>query len=129
MKAFDGENSLQLASFHTISKGFLGECGFRGGYCELVGVPSEIKAQILKLSSINLCSNTVGQVMVGIMSNPPKRGDPSYEQYATERDNILSSLKRRSKKLVKALNGLKGMSCTDSDGAMYAFPQIMLPRE
>ena len=28
-------NSVELASFHTISKGVLGECGLRGGYVEL----------------------------------------------------------------------------------------------
>lgn len=27
--------SVELASFHTVSKGVLGECGLRGGYVEL----------------------------------------------------------------------------------------------
>ena len=27
------EGQLQLVSFHSISKGFLGECGLRGGMC------------------------------------------------------------------------------------------------
>lgn len=29
-------NSVELASFHTVSKGVYGECGLRGGYMELV---------------------------------------------------------------------------------------------
>ena len=29
LKAFEGENPLQMISFHSISKGFIGECGIR----------------------------------------------------------------------------------------------------
>lgn len=125
--AFEGSKKLQLASFHTISKGFVGECGFRGGYCEFLGIPADVQAQIIKLSSINLCPNTMGQVMVGLMSNPPKPGDPSHEQYVAERDAIKDSLKTRANKLSKALNAIDGMSCTDIEGAMYAFPSIHMP--
>ena len=52
MQAFVGENPLQLISFHSVSKGFLGECGFRGGYFELLGIPAEVKQEIYKLASI-----------------------------------------------------------------------------
>jgi len=31
----------------------------------------EITQQLVKLKSINLCSNSVGQVMVDLMCNPP----------------------------------------------------------
>ena len=43
---------LQLVSFHSVSKGFLGECGIRGGYFELTGFDPEVQAQLLKLVSI-----------------------------------------------------------------------------
>merc|ERR1712094_77214 len=36
-------------------------------------------------------------------------------------------LKRRSRKLVAALNELEGVTCNEAQGAMYAFPQIRLP--
>jgi aspartate/methionine/tyrosine aminotransferase len=55
-------SDLQMISFHSISKGFLGECGLRGGYFELFGIDATVKAQLYKLASISLCSNTVGQV-------------------------------------------------------------------
>lgn len=55
---------------------------------------------------------------------PPRSGQPSYQLYASERDTILSSLKRRAQKLSRALNELPGMSCNPCDGAMYAFPQV-----
>ena len=127
LKAFDGENPLQLVSFHSISKGFLGECGLRGGYFELLGIPAEVKAEIYKLASISLCSNTIGQMATGLMVQPPKKGESWYEQYANERDSILKSLNRRANILSVALNALPGISCTSIDGAMYAFPTITLP--
>ena len=36
--------ALQLVSFHSVSKGFLGECGMRGGYFELLGFDAEVGA-------------------------------------------------------------------------------------
>ena len=72
-----------------ISKGFLGECGLRGGYFELYGFDADVQAQLLKLASIGLCSNTVGQVATGLMVAPPKPGDASYASYKRERDGIL----------------------------------------
>jgi len=118
---------LELISFHSISKGFLGECGFRGGYFELCGVSAAVKDEIYKLASISLCSNTVGQVATGIMVQPPKEGDESYALYAKEKADILDSLKRRASKVAQILNKLEGVECQDSEGAMYAFPTIKLP--
>jgi hypothetical protein len=40
------------------------------------------------------CFVRVVCVQVGLMVNPPKPGDESYELYVQERDAILSSLKR-----------------------------------
>ncbi|CAM9366800.1 unnamed protein product [Phaeothamnion confervicola] len=119
--------ALQIFSLHSTSKGFLGECGFRGGYMELHGVPADVHAQFYKLACISLCSNTLGQIMTGLMVNPPTAGDASYAQYAAERDAILSSLKRRATALVAALNALEGVTCQPAEGAMYAFPRLMLP--
>lgn len=124
----DVERELQLLSFHSVSKGFLGECGRRGGYMEISNsVPSDVVAEMYKMASVNLCPNVDGQLMVGLMVNPPAQGDESYEQYVGERNAILSSLGRRAKKLVSILNTLPGVSCNDAEGAMYAFPKIEIP--
>ena len=123
------DEDLQMISFHSISKGFLGECGLRGGYFELFGIPDAVKQQIYKLASISLCSNTLGQIATGIMVQPPKAGDESYNTYISERDTILQSMKRRACSLSVALNKLPGISCTSIDGAMYAFPTVKLSRE
>ena len=75
------KSKCQLMSFHSVSKGVVGECGRRGGYLELMNIDPEVEEQILKLFSIGLCSNISGQIMVGCMVNPPKPGDASYVQF------------------------------------------------
>jgi alanine transaminase len=120
-------NDVQLISFMSTSKGFYGECGRRGGYMELVGFDDDVNSLINKIASVNLCSNTAGQILMSLVMDPPKAGDVSYDLYVKERDAILSSLKRRAKLIVDGLNKLEGVSCNDAEGAMYAFPTITLP--
>ncbi len=119
----------ELFSFHSCSKGFIGECGKRGGYMEVNGVLPEVREQIYKAASISLCSNVHGQVMVELMVNPPKPGDESWELYDEETTTILISLKRRAQKLVEGFNELEGVSCNSAQGAMYTFPTITLPQK
>jgi len=121
------QNDIQMVSFHSISKGFLGECGKRGGYFELMGFDKDTIALIYKGASISLCSNVTGQIMMGLSCNPPKKGEPSFKQYNDEKNAILSSLKLRAEKLVEALNKLEGVSCQPANASMYAFPSITLP--
>ncbi|KAH9116493.1 hypothetical protein AeMF1_009584 [Aphanomyces euteiches] len=120
-------SDVELASFHSTSKGFTGECGRRGGYMELVNFAPDVLEEIYKLVSINLCSNIEGQLMVALMTNPPKPGDASYDLYVQQRDGIVSSLKRRAVKLVAAYNKLEGVTCNATEGAMYTFPKITIP--
>ena len=133
LKEMSPEPPLQLVSFHSTSKGFLGECGLRGGYLELCGFDPEVQvalfllfhvwprlnsmrpmrqAQLLKLVSIGLCSNTIGQIGTGLMVHPPRPGDPSYATYVAERDGIMSSLQRRAQRLVSAKLGLDCAQCS-----------------
>ena len=60
-------NEIELVSFHSTSKGVIGECGLRGGYMELCNFDEYAHGQILKLRSICLCSNTVGQITVSLL--------------------------------------------------------------
>lgn len=123
------ENQVQLVSFHSISKGVSGECGLRGGYFEMEGFDMDVRGQIYKLASISLCPNVPGQFAVGLMVNPPKSGDASYELDQKERGSIFESLARRAKKMAGKLNGLEGVSCQPVEGAMYAFPSLTLPKK
>lgn len=54
------DKSPELFSFHSTSKGIMGECGIRGGYFEVFNISPEVKAQLDKLRTMFLCSNTTG---------------------------------------------------------------------
>ena len=116
-----------IFSLHSTSKGVLGECGRRGGYSHLANIPKELYAQIMKLASINLCSNLSGQLMTDLMVKPPQPGDASYETYRKEYDGIFESLERRAKRLVEGINEIPGLHSQRIEGAMYAFPSLTLP--
>ena len=122
-----GETDVSLFSFHSCSKGFLGECGQRGGYMEIRNIPADVVAQITKMQSVSLCSNVTGQVATYCMVRPPKAGEPSYELYVKERDGILNEMKKRAVILAEGLNKVPGVHCNVVAGAMYAFPRIEIP--
>jgi aspartate/methionine/tyrosine aminotransferase len=122
-----GEEDVSLFSFHSVSKGFLGECGQRGGYMELRNIPPEVVAQVTRLQSVALCANLTGQVATYCMVRPPRPGDESYPLYASERDGVLGELRKRAILLAEGLNRIPGIRCNQVAGAMYAFPSITLP--
>ena len=122
-----GEKDVSLFSFHSCSKGFLGECGQRGGYMEVRNLPADVITQITKLQSVSLCSNVTGQVATYCMVRPPRPGEASHELYVRERDTVLSNLKERAQLLVEGLNRIPGIQCVPVAGSMYAFPRITLP--
>lgn len=118
---------LELVSFHSVSKGVFGECGKRGGFFNVDGILPSVVAELYKMSSISLCPNTIGQVVTDIMVRPPKKGDPSYDLYQSERSAIMVSLKRRAKQLGDALETLEGVHVVRPNSAMYLFPSIQIP--
>lgn len=119
--------SLELFSFHSVSKGFLGECGRRGGYVECHQICSAAKEAIYKCIALGLCANVAGQVTIELMLHPPKEGEPSYPLFAAERDGLLQSLARRSQLFCDAFNTMEGVSCSRAEGALYLFPQVRPP--
>ncbi|KAJ0257220.1 Alanine aminotransferase 1 [Hirschfeldia incana] len=124
-----GEKDICLVSFQSISKGYYGECGKRGGYMEVTGFTSDVREQIYKVASVNLCSNISGQILASLVMSPPKPGDESYESYMAEKEGILSSMARRAKTLEEGLKKLEGITCNRAEGAMYLFPCIKLPQK
>lgn len=124
-----GCEKLQLVSFHSTSKGLIGECGRRGGYMELHNICPYVQSQIYKLASSGLCSGVAGQIMTDLMVTPPQPGDESYEKFAAEEGVIFERLKTNAKALVKGLNEVDGIDCVQAEGAMYAFPRIELPEK
>ncbi|KAL0694708.1 hypothetical protein Bca4012_061888 [Brassica carinata] len=124
-----GEKDISLVSFQSISKGYYGECGKRGGYMEVTGFTTDVREQIYKVASVNLCSNISGQILASLVMSPPKPGDESYESYIAEKEGILSSMARRAKTLEEGLKKLEGITCNRAEGAMYLFPCIKLPQK
>jgi aspartate/methionine/tyrosine aminotransferase len=121
-------NDIPLFSFHSVSKGFLGECGHRGGYMEVRNVPEDVMAQLIKQQSISLCANVDGQLVTYLMVAPPKKGDESYDLYIKERDGILNDLKAKACIIGEGLNQVEGMTAGVPHGAMYAFVKFELPQ-
>ncbi|KAJ8301330.1 LOW QUALITY PROTEIN: hypothetical protein KUTeg_020317 [Tegillarca granosa] len=111
-------SNIELASFMSASKGFMGECGFRGGYCEIVNLDPE--ACLLKSISAKLCPPILGQIVIDVVTNPPKPNEPSYKKFMEEKENVLSLLKQKAKLVTDLFNSIEG-------GAMYAFPRLFLP--
>jgi aspartate/methionine/tyrosine aminotransferase len=124
-----GETEVALFTLHSISKGYLGECGHRGGYLEIRNVPASVLEQFVKLQSINLCANVVGQFATYLMVTPPQPGDESYPKYVAERNGILASLKRKAEILGEGINRIEGMNLEMPQGAMYGFVRFELPPE
>ena len=63
---------LQLVSFHTVSKGYWGECGQRGGYFEMTNIPPKVCLSIscllyiyisLKLQTRHFCIFRISEDM------------------------------------------------------------------
>ncbi|KAG7157580.1 Alanine aminotransferase 1-like [Homarus americanus] len=113
-------NQMELASFMSCSK----ECGLRGGYAEIVNLDPQVKTMYLKSISAKLCPTTLGQAVMECVVNPPREGEPSYEQFIEEKKAVLSSLAERAKMVAETFNSVPGMSCNVVQGAMYAFPQV-----
>lgn len=123
------ETDVSLFSLHSVSKGYLGECGHRGGYLELRNVPDDVLAEFIKIQSIGLCSNVSGQFATYFMVSPPQPGDESYATFIRERDGVLADLRAKAEILSNGLNAIPGMSVVVPRGAMYAFVSFRLPKE
>uniref|UniRef100_A0A7N5ZQ21 alanine transaminase n=1 Tax=Anabas testudineus TaxID=64144 RepID=A0A7N5ZQ21_ANATE len=122
-------DTVELASFHSTSKCYMGECGFRGGYMEIINMDDEVKAQLTKLVSVRLCPPVPGQALMDLVVNPPQPGEPSYDNFIKERTATLSALAEKAKLTEQILNTVHGISCNPVQGAMYSFPRIIIPEK
>ncbi|XP_068382241.1 alanine aminotransferase 1 isoform X2 [Eschrichtius robustus] len=117
----------ELASFHSVSKGYMGECGFRGGYVELVNMDAAVQQQMQKLRSVRLCPPTPGQVLLDVAVSPPAPSDPSFAQFQAEKRAVLAELAAKAKLTEQVFNETPGIRCNPVQGAMYSFPRVQLP--
>lgn len=125
-------NNCELASLNSTSKGLYGESGFRGGYLYVHNFNPEVVKQIIKLKSVNLCSNVPGQIMVDCLVNPPIGEDvtrQTKDKYLSERQALLDSFKRRAKAVTKFLNDMDNVRAKDIEGALFSFPQVKFSKK
>lgn len=117
----------ELASFHSISKGYMGECGLRGGYVEVVNMDPAVQQQMQKMMSVRLCPPLPGQAVLDMVVSPPEPSDPSFMQFQAEKQAVLADLAAKAKLTEQVFNAVPGIRCNPVQGAMYSFPRIELP--
>ena len=79
--------------------------------------------------SAKLCSTVLGQIGIDCIVKPPQPGEPSYELFKSEKDAVLAGLRKKAELVAKTLNSIPGVRCNQVAGAMYAFPQLLLPEK
>lgn len=90
------KESVEILTLHSVSKGLCGESGLRGGYIETHNIDEDVEQLMYKIRSMNLCSNTVGQIAVTLMADPPTEGresDETVEKYKKQIKNIKDGYK------------------------------------
>ncbi|XP_061110565.1 alanine aminotransferase 2-like isoform X1 [Conger conger] len=121
-------NTVELVSFHSTSKCYMGECGFRGGYMEVINMDPAVVAQLTKLLSVRLCPPVPGQALMDLVVNPPQPGEPSYTTFLMERNMTLNAMAEKARLTEEILNTVPGIICNPVQGAMYSFPKIAIPK-
>lgn len=125
-----GKRDVPLCSLHSISKGFYGECGHRGGYLEVrnpprvQGTDANLLDILVKQASVSLCANTPGQILTYLMVSPPPAGSPPHELFARQRQTILGDLFDKAGMIRAAFERMDGVRCAGRTGAMYLFPRL-----
>ena len=125
-----GAETVPLFSFHSISKGFFGECGHRGGYLEVRNPPRiqgtnlDFVDMLTKQASVSLCANTAGQLLTYLMVTPPVEGSESHNQFIAEKNRILTDLQDKATMIREAFTQMQCVECFGEIGGMYLFPRL-----
>ncbi|KAI1890197.1 hypothetical protein AGOR_G00171200 [Albula goreensis] len=149
-------NNVELASFHSTSKGYTGDSApprpappapwlleppfltappppsffqvwFQRGYMEVLNLDPDVQAQLIKLLSVRLCPPVLGQAAMDVIVNPPSSSEASHAQFIKEKKAVLGALAEKAKLTEQTLNTVPGIKCNPVQGAMYAFPQLFIP--
>ena len=129
-KAVWNRSHVPLFSLHSVSKGFYGECGHRGGYLEVRNSPKlestdqSLNEVLFRQASVNLCSNTVGQVLVYLMVTPPPEESVVGKLHKTEVKSVLKDLQEKALIIKQSFTEMEGVQCFGDIGALYLFPRL-----
>ncbi|XP_058499502.1 alanine aminotransferase 2-like isoform X2 [Solea solea] len=117
-------DTVELASFHSASKGMLGECGLRCGYVELVNLDPAVMKYIYTQFSKDSCAPVLGQIALDVMANPPQPGDPSYPLYIEPPRSHVPTRGRRS--IFVPQTGSSTKSHSESQGSRTGARYVLL---
>lgn len=120
-------DSLEVFCFNSTSKGLISEGGVRGGYVAMANIDPEVKKYIGKLRNIYMCSNTVGQIMIDLMVNPPSANEcesKTVESFQNEKGSFLKTLAKRAEIANDLFQGMKNLTCQKIEATFYAFPSL-----
>ncbi|XP_039609747.1 alanine aminotransferase 2-like isoform X2 [Polypterus senegalus] len=120
-------DNVELVSVNSVSKAYLGECGFRCGYMETVNIDPEATTQLRRLMTSSCHPSIIGQIVLDILMKPPQPGEPSYENFNKEKTFIMNTLARNSKLAVQTINALPGLRCNPIQASMFCYTRIELP--
>ncbi|KAJ8276875.1 hypothetical protein GJAV_G00068890 [Gymnothorax javanicus] len=120
-------DTVELMSFHSVSQGFMGEGGLRGGYVEMCNVDPAVAFTFETLLTMDTGPSVPGQVTLGVMTDPPGPGDPSHAVYVEEVQTIQRTLVRNFRQVQEMLVTLPGVSYQPPMGGRYVFPRLHLP--
>lgn len=127
-------SKVELVSFHSISKGVLGEGGLKGGYLELTNVDAEFKRELADFYS-NTWPNNIGQFMLMLkcmyLSGELQEFMPTplFELLDSQYKDGFDALRNGAVFMGRLLNGTKGIKCGSIEGGMSVFPQLTLPKK
>jgi alanine transaminase len=126
-----GNREVPLVSLHSISKGFIGECGHRGGYFEIRNPPlvkgtgNDFSTYLTKQASVNLCANTPGQLLTYMMVRLPTLDEDIQRRIEDQKQRILQDLHDKAVMIRDAFAEMDGVECYGESGALYLFPRLV----
>jgi alanine transaminase len=86
----------------------------------------DVKAELSKLSSAQLCSSVLGQACMYSVVNAPVEKDESFELFNKEKSTVLDSLKEKALLVTELLNKIKGVTCNPVQGCFISFHKTFI---
>ncbi|KAM3875802.1 alanine aminotransferase 2-like [Diretmus argenteus] len=119
--------TVELASFHSLSNAIMGECGLRAGYMELVNMDPVVMFFVDTMLTADISTPITGQLTLELMVNPPTPGESSYDTYRQEILFNQVTLAQNAQRAWEFLNDLPAMSCQPAMGGIYLYPLLDVP--
>lgn len=88
-------NKLELFSTHSASKSNLFNSGARAGYLNTLNILPEVKSQLYKHISMDICSALPGQIMMDLTLSPPSQEDGIFSKDFIQKYNASIKLSKK----------------------------------